>query len=224
MPYYIPNLVSKTSCLGNSLSTFNTSFTALDTNLYNLSTYTYTGVNYLSTKLVSVSSTLTNSINYLSSKMVSVSGELDTAVYNTSSYLMEEVTTLSGYTTAFDLSLLNTLYTISSDSSTYIERIDWYTTDVGDQNIILDMSEHMNFGIILYVNDAVITNPVSAFAGQSGNIKLATYNRTVSSFGSMWTFSNNYSAVTRGTNLVPVTNIISYYYDGYRFLASMANF
>jgi hypothetical protein len=156
--------------------------------------------------------------------MVSVSGELDTAVYNTSSYLMEEVTTLSGYTTAFDLSLLNTLHTISSDSSTYIERIDWYTTDVGDQNIILDMSEHMNFGIILYANDAVITNPVSAFAGQSGNIKLATYNRTVSSFGSMWTFSNNYSAVTRGTNLVPVTNIISYYYDGYRFLASMANF
>jgi hypothetical protein len=49
--------------------------------------------------------------------MVSVSGELDTAVYNTSSYLMEEVTTLSGYTTAFDLSLTTLLDDISSNET-----------------------------------------------------------------------------------------------------------
>ena len=71
MPFYIPTLVSKFECIGNTLSTFNISFSTLDTNLYNLSNYTVASVNFLSSRMISVSSNLQSQINFVSANTVS---------------------------------------------------------------------------------------------------------------------------------------------------------
>ena len=56
MPYYTPNLVSKTTHVGNSLSSFNLSFSALDTNLYNLSAYTVDSISNIEDDIDTLSS------------------------------------------------------------------------------------------------------------------------------------------------------------------------
>ena len=94
MPFYIPALVSKFECIGNTLSTFNISFSNLDTNLYNLSNYTVNSVNFLSSTMVSVSSTLKSNINFLSSTMVSVSSTLRNDINFLSSTMVSVSSTL----------------------------------------------------------------------------------------------------------------------------------
>jgi hypothetical protein len=76
MPYYIPATVSKNTCIGNTLSTFNASFTSLDSRLYELSTYTVNSVNFLSSTMISVSSVLDSRVNFLSSAVNYVSANV----------------------------------------------------------------------------------------------------------------------------------------------------
>lgn len=71
--YFVEPYVIRTSCVGNALSTFNKSFSALDTGLYNLSGYAINSVNFLSayaytlrTDVNTLSTYTLNSVNYLS--------------------------------------------------------------------------------------------------------------------------------------------------------------
>jgi hypothetical protein len=174
MPYYIPDLVSKTTCIGNTLSTFNTSFSNLDTRLFQLSTYSVNSVNFLSSTMISVSSVLDSRINFLSSAVIN-------------DYIRQGV-------------LINNAGQINWDFST-----------VGT-----------NAKIEIFSN-AVLNNPTGLLEGQTGNliVEIGTVNRTISSFGNLWTFVS--LASTLNTTL-SAKNVISYYYDGEQLLSSLISF
>jgi len=218
MPYYIPNTVSKTTCLGNSLSTFNISFTALDTNIHNLSVYTPLPMNYLSSTMVSVSSELTTKINYLSSTMVSVSGQLNTIVFNTSSSIMNEMLSLSNYT----LVLSSQTDSISSNIvENYIVQGN-LRVPTGGGTVNWDFSTVGTNAKLPLTANAVIANPTSLSAGHCGNLTIgSSAGMNITAYGSLWTFSNTYSSLNTAAN---ATNIISYYYDGSMIFSTMVNF
>lgn len=215
MPYYIPDLTPKTTCVGNTLSTFNISFSSLDTNLYNLSTYSVNSINYLSATMVSVSSTLTTRINYLSTTMVSVSSELQSdinylsaSMIGTSGNIMNEmafVSTSVDYVSSMvvkDFILQGNLYINSA------AEIDWNFDTVG------------NNAIIYLSSFAKLNTPTEMYAGQSGNliIKVMSAGAELSAFGAGWTFVDYNSAFYTTLN---AKNIISYYYDGEQLLTNI---
>jgi hypothetical protein len=68
--HYFPQIVAKTTCVGNSLSTFNMSLTSLDTNLYALSTYAHNSVNYLSSRFIQLSATAHSEIASVSANTI----------------------------------------------------------------------------------------------------------------------------------------------------------
>lgn len=86
MAVYFPNIINPNWCIGNSLSTINYNFTALDTNLSSLSTYTVNSVRYLSSTLQTVSATLQTEVNYLSTSIQNLSSTLQTEVNYLSTY------------------------------------------------------------------------------------------------------------------------------------------
>jgi len=220
MPYYIPNTVSKTTCLGNSLSTFNISFTALDTNIHNLSVYTPLPMNYLSSTMVSVSSELTTKINYLSSTMVSVSGQLNTIVFNTSSSIMNEMLSLSNYT----LVLSSYVSYVSANVINDYVRQGNLRVPTGGGTVNWDFSTVGTNAKLPLTANAVIANPTSLSAGQAGNLVVqigGVAGMDITSYGSLWTFTGYVSSLNTAAN---ATNIISYYYDGISLFSNVVNF
>lgn len=225
MPYYIPDLVSKTTCIGNTLSTFNTSFSNLDTRLYQLSTYTVNSVNFLSSTMISVSSVLNSRINFLSSAMISVSSDLRTQIFNTSSSIINQLNATSSFT----INYLNTQDAFLSSSVDYVSanvvndyitqgvltpvggQVDWNFTTVGN-NAKLNLN-----------SDVRLNNPTGLLNGQTGNliVEIDTINSTITSFGTLWTFAG--LASTLNVN-VGAKNVISYYYDGEQLLSSLISF
>jgi hypothetical protein len=219
MPYYIPNFVSKTSCIGNALSTFNISFSSLDTNLHNLSTYTINSINYLSSQIgylssqiAEVSGTLNTRINYLSSSVVGVSGNLSTAVYYSSTLATNAINTLS----------TNINYVSANVVGHYIKQgnlicpsnggtLNWNFSTIGN-NAYLPLSANIRLG-----------NPTGLSAGQTGNliINVTTVGKTITSFDTSWTFTGNVSSLATSVNS---RNVISYYYDGSQLLSSFIKF
>lgn len=192
MPYYIPNLVSKTTCIGNTLSTFNTSFSNLDTRLFQLSAYSVNSVNFLSSTMISVSSVLNSRVNFLSSTMISVSGELNNRINYVSANVVND-------------------YIRQGVLTNNSGQINWNFNTVGT-----------NAKIDLFSN-ARLNNPTGLSAGQTGNliIEIGTVNRTISSFGNLWTFASLASTLT---TTVSAKNVISYYYDGEHLLSSLISF
>lgn len=82
MPHYIQDLVPKTTHVGNSLSSFNLSFSALDDNLFELSSFalmTYDNLLELSSYTISELTAIQSDINSISSD---VYPSLYTASYN----------------------------------------------------------------------------------------------------------------------------------------------
>lgn len=225
MPYYIPDLVSKTTCIGNTLSTFNTSFSNLDTRLYQLSTYTVNSVNFLSSTMISVSSVLNSRINFLSSAMIAVSSDLRTQIFNTSSSIINQLNATSSFT----INYLNTQDAFLSSSVDYVSanvvndyitqgvltpvggQVDWNFTTVGN-NAKLNLN-----------SDVRLNNPTGLLNGQTGNliVEIDTINSTITSFGTLWTFTG--LASTLNVN-VGAKNVISYYYDGEQLLSSLISF
>jgi hypothetical protein len=221
MPYYIPDLVSKTTCIGNTLSTFNTSFTNLDTRLYQLSTYSVNSVNFLSSTMISVSSVLdsrinflnstmisvsselSNRINFLSASMISVSGNLTTQINTTSSNLQTQINYVSA-NVVNDYVFQNTLFN-GADGST----LTWNVNTRGN-NVYIPLSSNIILG-----------NPTGLNAGDSGNIAItiAVAGKNITSYGSLWTFNNSISTVNA---VLSSNNLISYYYNGTKLLASLS--
>jgi hypothetical protein len=220
MPYYIQSLVDKSTCIGNTLSTFNINFSALDTNLYNLSAYTVSSVNYLSATMVSVSSTLTTRVNYLSTTMESVSSTLDSRLTNKTDFLSSSMITTSG-------NIMNQVYAVSSDIvnnliNDYVAQGTLYTPP-GGGTVQWNKSTH---GLNCFINvssNVHLSNVSGVLPGDSGNLSVrqtSTSGFTITSFGSAWTFSSNYSALNTDMGSI---NLVSYYYDGINLLASMVN-
>ena len=192
MPYYIPDLVSKTTCIGNTLSTFNTSFSNLDTRLYQLSTYSVNSVNFLSSTMISVSSVLNSRINFLSSTMISVSSDLKTQINYVSANVVNDYITQG---------------VLTNNNG----QIDWNFSTVGN-NAKIDL-----------FSSARLNNPTGLLSGQTGNlvVEIGTANRSITSFGNLWTFVGGLSTLTTTLN---AKNVISYYYDGENLLSSLMRF
>jgi hypothetical protein len=62
--FYIPNPVNKTDYIGNSLSAFNQSFSALDTGLYELSSYVIEEITNINTSIDVISANFDNYIPF----------------------------------------------------------------------------------------------------------------------------------------------------------------
>ena len=197
MLYYVPATVSKTTCIGNSLSTINIGFTALDNNLQALSAWTVSSINFLSATMISVSSTLQNEIEFLSSTMISVSSNLQGQV----NYLSAGVNYLSA-------NIVNTPGTLTHAPS---GGISWNALTVGrNANLVLSSNCYMR-------------NPTNFVAGQQGNISIVssgTSGYSVTAFDSLWRFSGSTSM-----NVSPNgRNLIKYYYDGTMILSQMLQY
>ena len=225
MPYYIPDLVSKTTCIGNTLSTFNTSFSNLDTRLYQLSTYTVNSVNFLSSTMISVSSVLNSRINFLSSAMISVSSDLRTQIFNTSSSIINQLSSTSSFT----INYLNTQDAFLSSSINYVSAN--VVNDYITQGVLTPLGDQVNWNFSTVGNNAKLNlssdvrlnNPTGLLNGQTGNliVEIDTLNSTITSFGTLWTFTG--LASTLNVN-VGAKNVISYYYDGEQLLSSLISF
>lgn len=221
MPYYIPDLVSKTTCIGNTLSTFNISFSTLDTKLYELSTYTVNSVNFLSSTMISVSSILNSRVNFLSSTMIAISSDLRTQIFNTSSSIINQLNYASGFSNTQEQFLSSSVDYVSANViNNYISQgflsnnngqIDWNFTTVGN-NAFIELS-----------SSASLNNPTGVLAGQSGNLllKIMTDGSTLTSFGDKWTFVEGNSSIYA---LSGFKNLISYYYDGESLLSNVIYF
>lgn len=225
MPYYIPDLVSKTTCIGNTLSTFNTSFSNLDTKLYELSTYAVNSVNFLSSTMISVSSVLNSRINFLSSAMISVSSDLRTQIFNTSSSIVNQLST----TSAFTINYLDTRDALLSSHIDYVSANvvnDYITQGVLTNNagvVDWNFSTVGNNAKLELFSDAVMNNPTGLVAGQTGNliIEIGTINSTLTAFGNLWNFVGDYSALDVSLS---AKNLLSYYYDGEELLSNLISF
>jgi hypothetical protein len=218
MPYYIPDLVSKTTCIGNTLSTFNISFSNLDTRLYQLSTYTVNSVNFLSSTMISVSSVLNNRINFLSSAIISVSSDLRTQIFNTSSETLTQLNYVSSFLRTEDVFLSSSINYVSANVvDDYISQ-GVLTNNSGIIN--WDFSTVGNNAKIWLSSDAHLNNPTGLIAGQTGNliVKIDVLNATLTSFGNLWTFTGAFSSLN---NALSAKNILSYYYDGEEIISNL---
>jgi hypothetical protein len=193
MPHYIPRLIASTECLGNSLSTINLGFSALDTNLQALSVYTVNSVNFLSSSMISVSSTLQTEINFLSATMQSVSANLQT-----------EINFLSAASRSY-----HTQGTIYQQSNGVI------TWDVS-------LAGH-NAKVILSAN-GVLNNILNVSAGEIGNLVLQVSGigaPSLTGWGSNFIFSNGLSSMSTG---VDAYNLLTFYFDGLKYLSTLSKF
>lgn len=228
MPYYIPDLVSKTTCIGNTLSTFNISFSNLDTRLYQLSTYTVNSVNFLSSTMISVSSVLNSRINFLSSAMISVSSDLRTQISNASSNVLTQLSNTSGFLFTQDAFLSSSINFVSAgvvfvSANVVNDYISQGTLTNNNGDIDWNFSTIGNNAFIELSSSARLNNPSGLLAGQSGNVLLKIMNdgATISAFGSRWTFVEGNSSVYA---LSGFKNLISYYYDGEDLLSNIIYF
>lgn len=230
MPYYVPNFSSKTTCIGNTLSTFNISFSNLDTNLYNLSTYTVNSVNYLSSTMISVSSALNSRINFLSASVISVSSILANRVDSLSSYTF---TNLNPRVENISATLGGILYYLNANvANAYYNPIVFSTTS-DNQSVIINFSpllvgnlnERQNAQIRLNHNVNIADFPY-VLNGLNGNISIFidTAGKTVTGFGPMWIFSGTSALKTT----LSARNLIRYYVDSInnstRILAELLTF
>lgn len=206
MPYYINSPTTKTTCIGNALSSFNFNFSNLDTNLYQLSSYTVNSVNYLSSSLVSVSAKLTSSINYLSASIISVSSNLITQMSNTSALLFNQVNYVSA-NVINNYITQGTLYTPTGGGT-----VNWNFSTVGT-----------NAKIYLTGGNITLANPTGLLAGQSGNLVVelsSTAGLKISGYGDKWKFPNSLSSMSTAASSV---NLINFYYDGRSLLSTMTS-
>ena len=232
MPYYIPDYVSKNTCIGNTLSTFNTSFSNLDARLYQLSTYTVNSVNFLSSTVISVSSVLDSRINFLSSTIISVSGELNNRINFLSSSMISVSSDLTTIINTTSSDLKTQINTTSSDLKTQINYVSSnVVNDYVFQNTLFNGADGSTLtwnvnsrGNNVYIplsSNIILGNPTGLNAGDSGNIAItiSIAGKTITSYGSLWTFNNSISTVNA---VLSSNNLISYYYNGTKLLASLS--
>jgi len=232
MPYYIPAPVSKTTCIGNTLSTFNISFTSLDTKLYELSTYTVNSVNFLSSTMISVSSVLNSRINFLSSAMISVSSVLNSRINFLSSAM---ISVSSDLVTQISNTSSNLVTQISNTSSNLVTQINYISSNLINEytfqgnlynnsegsELIWDITQNGHNAYLPLTSTIKLGNPIGLNPGDSGNlsIKIGIVGKTLSAYGTLWSFNNSISSLT---TTLSANNLISYYYNGEKILAALS--
>jgi len=158
MPYYIPDYVSKTTCIGNTLSTFNTSFSNLDTRLFQLSTYTVNSINFLSSTMISVSSVLDSRINFLSSTMISVSSELNNRINFLSSSMISVSSELNNRINFLSSSMIS----VSSDLNNKINFLSSSIISVsGNLTTLIDTTSSNLRTQINYISANAVNNYIT---------------------------------------------------------------
>jgi len=220
MLYYVPSTVSKTTCIGNSLSTINIGFSSLDTGLKTLSTYAVDSINFLSSTMISVSSTLANRIDFLSSTMISVSSTLANRIDFLSSSMISVSSTLANRVDFLSAS-------INYLSANLVDN--YYNPDVvyhaPSGAVIWDASLTRNNVNLVLSSNCYFPNPTNMLSGQQGNISImssGTSGYSITAFDDKWKFANSDTAMT--VNLPNPRNLIRYYYDGSVILSEMLRF
>jgi hypothetical protein len=217
MLYYIPNVVNKKTCIGNALSTINLSFTALDTNLYNLSTYTVNSVNFLSSTIISVSSTLNNRIQFLSASVDFLSAGIDflsAGIQNVSSYVFNtldpKVTAISAEYSTFSEYISYYLflgyfdpvqYNTTANGQNLILNLNPFTNVIERQNAQISLNHNISLGDMVYAPNG-LNGTISVFIGTAG--------RTITGYGPTWAFKGGTSALN---TTLSARNLIKYYVD-----------
>ncbi len=193
---YISNpAIDKTLCLGNSLSTINFNFSALDTSLFQLSSkfhelsarvdFAYTEIDILSANVADL---------YV--KVGVMSGDIST--------LFTQVALVSANVIA-DYTRQNTLFQLPNGE------VNW-NTDLG-----------LNAKVVLSAN-GFLNNPTGLVAGDTGNLVIQSNGvsgYSLTGFGTNWLFTGNLSSQSAG---VSSYNLASFYYDGVKNLSSMVNY
>lgn len=173
---YIYNVVNPYWCVGNSLSTINMNFTALDVALSALSAYTVASVNFLSSTMIAVSSTLESEIESLSAL---VSSEINFLSAN-NQFLQSEINYLSA-NTVLNYYQEGTIYQASNGI------IAWNFANDG-----------RNVRVVLSAN-GFLQNISGANSGEIGNIVIQSNGvsgYTLTGYGSQWMFSGGLSSMT----------------------------
>lgn len=215
--YYLPTLIDKTQCLGNTLSTINIALSTLDNVLFDLSTYTSTNISLLSGDI----DALTTATNIAST-------QLYTAIYTASTTLYTDL-----YTQVHDSSATLTSFIVANSSS--IAALSAQTTFLTNsfqiastlvpsftQNTIYQLPNGVinydptvsgpNVKVQLSAN-GFLANPTNLLNGHFGKIVLLsspTTGLSLTGYGSQWSFSNFLSGMSVGLN---ARNMIDYYFD-----------
>lgn len=206
MPYaYIPAIINEDWCLGNSLSTINMDFTALDFALSSLSAYTVRSINFLSATMIAVSASLYTMINTASGYLQTEINYLSSTMQSTSAFLQTEINYLSAQS-PINYFAQRTIYQLPDGV------INWNVSATG-----------LNAKVILSAN-GFISNIEGIVAGQEGNLVMQSNGVTgyqISGYGNAWMFANNISGFTIATSAY---NMIHFYYDGAKLLSKMNNY
>jgi hypothetical protein len=228
--YYFADLIDKTSCVGNSLSTINHDLSSLDLALYGVDTDLTT----LSAYFRALSASTTAKTDYLSSQIISVSSNLSNRIISVSSNL----STLSAYYLALDASttaktnylssqiisvssnLLNTIKTISASTPSFYQQTIYPTGN----SINYDFTLHGS-NVKTEISSNLFFNNISNLdQGEYGKILLKVYPTSgvsITGWGNQWTFSNTSSTFKFSASAY---NMIDYYYSDSRIFAQVARF
>ena len=207
--YYFADLIDKTQCIGNSLSTINLDLSSLDLALYGVDT----DLTILSAYFRALSASTTIKTDYLSSQIISVSSNLSSQIISVSSNLSSQIISVSS-------NLLNTIKTVSAASPSFYQQTIYptgsavnYNFDTHGSNVKTEISSN------LYFNN--ISNIVP---GEFGKILLKVYptsSVSITGWGNQWTFSNTSSTFNFSASAY---NMIDYYYSDSRIFAQVARF
>lgn len=215
MPFYIPDVPDKKSCIGNTLSSIQISLTALDTNLKTISSQ----VSFVSSSLVTTSATLTSHVNFLSSSMISTSANIMTHVNYVSSQLNSASATLA---LEIDAVQTHVNYVSANVIADYVRQ---GTINQGsDGSINWDALTQGHNAKVILLRNGNLNNPTGMSAGDTANLVLqigGTAGVSVTAFGNNYLFGNGISALTTTASAY---NLMSLYYDGSKFLSNIVSF
>jgi hypothetical protein len=206
--YYFSRVPAMSECIGNSLSTINIDLSSLDNRMYQLSSYTVNSVNFLSASVNSVSANLQTQINFLSSSVNSVSANLQTQINSVSANLQTQINFLS--------SSVNSVIDIYTQQGIIFQNsngtITWNVTAHG-HNAKVTLTANGNLGNVLNCN-----------AGDTGNLVIqlsSTAGLSITGWGNNFLFANSVSSMSTAASAY---NLLSFYYDGTKFLSNMRTF
>ena len=209
---YISNTIDPTWCIGNSLSTINYNFTALDVALSALSAYTHTSVDFLSTTMIAVSSNLQTQINYLSTSLVSTSAFIQTEINYLSTSLVS--------TSAFIQTEINYL-SANAPIQYYSEGT---LTQASNGTITWNLSANGRSARVVLTKNGFLNNPEGSIAGEIGNLIVQSNGvsgYSLTGFGSGWVFSTGVTLSSMSVGVSALNRIEMFNDQSLRYLGTM---
>lgn len=218
---YLPSVIDKKSCVGNTLSTINISLSTLDNVLFNLSIYTSASVNGLSAS----QDALALACNIFSGQLYTDIYTASTALYgdiysdlSTQIYVASSILTTYTYANSANIqtlfgqtvSNLNTIHAVSANAPSFTQNTIYqlpngiinYDPTISGPNVKVQLSAN-----------GFLANPTNLANGHFGKIVLLsspTTGLSLTGYGNQWAFSNFTSGMSIGLN---ARNMIDYYFD-----------